>query len=182
MRTGVIVIGLISAGLVIGGTIWYFNSKKPKKSGTESDTDNKPSEGSSSTNEDIPDTTKTVSSPAQQTPSSSSSSQSMTSTTSSSGSASSASSPNVLSEVMKKLGAGARLKNNQVFAPFNNNKNIAIFYSNGRFSIFKIGEEKKGYLLKGVFKNGGLTLIPDGGKPISSGSAWTNLNTLPFKK
>lgn len=169
MRTGVIVtIGVLSAGLVIGGTVWYFRSKRPRTSTSDSTTEEKK-------DEDIPDTTKTVSSsttvsqPKQQTQT-----QSQTQTTATSG--------NVLNNLMKKLGSGARLKDNQVFAPFNSNKNIAVFYSNGRFSVFKIGEEKKGYLIKGSFKNDGLSLLPDNGKQISSGSVWTNLNMLPIKK
>ena len=173
MRTGVVVtIGLISAGLVIGGTIWYFKSKKPKTSSTDDSSDDKKGE-------DIPDTTKPASSssssPTQQSPP-------KTTTVSGGGSASSATSPNPIDEAKIKFGSGARVKDNQLFAPFNENKNIAVFYSNGRFSIFKIGEEKKGTLLKGSFRNGGLTLIPDKGKEITSGSAWTNLNRLPIKK
>lgn len=183
MKTGtVVVIGLVSAGLVIGGTIWYFNSKKPKKSSDSSSDDNKSSE-SKSANEDIPDTTKTVSESSSPSKSGSSSpSKSSTSTASSGDSTEKPSTSNVIDEVKSKLGAGARIKDNQVFAPFNSNKNIAVFYSNGRFSIFKIGEEKKGFLVKGSFKNGGLTLTPDKGKAITSGSVWTNLNRLPFKK
>lgn len=172
MKTGVIVaIGVLSAGLVISGTVWYFRSKRPKTSTSDSTNDEK-------NNEDIPDTTKTVSSSSTQYSSSPTQPkqqvQTNTSTTATSG--------NILSNLMKKLGSGARLKDNQVFAPFNSNKNIAVFYSNGRFSVFKIGEEKKGYLIKGSFKNDGLSLLPDNGKQISSGSVWTNLNMLPIKK
>lgn len=172
MRTGVIVtIGVLSAGLVIGGTIWYFRSKRPKTSTSDSTTEDKK-------DEDIPDTTKTVSSSSTQY--SAPSTQPKQQVQTSGGSSTAASNP--IDEAKSKFGSGARVKNNQLFAPFNSNKNIAVFYSNGRFSIFKIGEEKKGTLLKGSYKNGGLTLIPDNGKQISSGSAWTNLNMLPIKK
>lgn len=170
MRTGVVVtVGLISAGLVIGGTIWYFNSR-PKKS---SDADDKSDKG-----EDIPDTTK----PASSSTSTQQQSAPKKETVSSGGSTATSTSTNSIDEAKSKFGSGARVKDNQLFAPFNSNKNIAVFYSNGRFAIFKIGEEKKGTLLKGSYKNGGLTLIPDKGKEITSGSAWTNLNRLPFKK
>jgi hypothetical protein len=164
MRKGVVVIGLISAGLVIGGTIWYFNSR-PKKSDNQ-ETDKK--------DEDIPQTETTTpkSSPAP----------TKTTTVSGGGSTETATSTNLIDEAKAKFGSGARVKNNQLFAPFNSNKNIAVFYSNGRFVILKIGEEKKGTLLKGSFKDGGLTLMPDKGKVIKSSSAWTNLNMLPIKK
>ncbi len=184
MKTGtVVVIGLISAGLVIGGTVWYFNSKKPKKSSDSSNDEDNKSSDNTSKGEDIPDATNPVSSssaPSKHT--SSSTSTASASNSSSGGSASKSSTSNVIDEVKAKLGAGARVKDNQVFAPFNSNKNIAVFYSNGRFSIFKIGEEKKGYLIKGSFKNSGLTLTPDKGKAITSGSVWNNLNRLPIKK
>jgi hypothetical protein len=167
MRAGVVVIGILSAGLLIGGTVWYFRSKRPKKS----DADDKSSE-------DIPDTMpKSSTSPnVQQQPAPTNT------TVSGGGSTSTTVATNFINEVKAKLGAGTRVKDNQVFAPFNSNKNIAVFYSNGRFAIFKIGEEKKGALLKGSYSNGGLTLTPDKGKVITSSSVWTNLNRLPFKK
>lgn len=161
MKKGLVVIGVISAGLVIGGTIWYFKSKSPKSNEGDSDENKDKSE-------DIPDTTKQTSVKKETVASNTEPTKNTTSV-------------NVIDEVKSKLGSGARVKNNSVFAPFNSNKNIAVFYSNGRFSIFKIGEEKKGTLLKGTFKDGGLTLIPDKGKQVTSSSTWTNLNNL-FKK
>lgn len=173
MKKSVIVIGLISAGLVIGGTILYFKSTLKKSS---SDEENSGGEDIPTPKDTSSTNTQTQTQP-QQTPKTSTSTTSTISTTSTA----TQESP-IINDVKSKLGAGARIKNNQVFAIFNKNKNLAIFYSNNRFAIFKVGQESKGNLIKGTYNNGGLTLIPDKGNKIVSNSVWGNLERLPFKK
>lgn len=169
MKPSVVIIGIVSAGLVIGGTVWYFHDRKPKKSSEESG------------GEDIPDTNEQSGSQTNETKPSGGSSHTTQKPKSTTATATTQESP-ILTSLKSKLGAGARIKNNQVFVVFNKNQNLATFYSNNRFAIFKIGQESKGALMKGSFKNDGFTLIPDKGKEISSNSVWGNLERLPFKK
>ena len=76
--------------------------------------------------------------------------------------------------LQKNLNAKAD-KNGLVFVKFNGNKNSATFFNNNRFSINVVGQG--GYLKKGSYSNGGLTLTVDGATPISSSSVWGNLLT-----
>ena len=57
---------------------------------------------------------------------------------------------------------------------FNNNKNFAQFYTNGRVAIFTKSNNK--LLIKGSYADGGKKIILDNGKKIESGSVWMNLN------
>lgn len=65
--------------------------------------------------------------------------------------------------------------NGVVSVRFNGNKNQADFYNNNRVVINIVG--KSGFLKKGTYSNGGKTIILDGGKTITSGSVWQNLNS-----
>ena len=56
---------------------------------------------------------------------------------------------------------------------FNSNKNQADFYNNGRVVISNVGAN--GYLVKGSYRDGGLTIVLDNGKTITSNSVWNNL-------
>ncbi len=65
--------------------------------------------------------------------------------------------------------------NGVVSVRFNGNKNQADFYNNNRVIIGTVGQS--GYLKKGTYSNGGKTIVLDGGKTITSGSVWQNLNS-----
>ena len=62
-------------------------------------------------------------------------------------------------------------KNGAVAFMFDSGKYKASFYDNNRFAITGQG----GYLKKGNYSNGGLTLVVDGGKTIKGTSVYTNL-------
>jgi len=71
----------------------------------------------------------------------------------------------------------AKVINNIVTVTFNSKKNKIQFYSNGRFSINDSTTKK--LIKKGTWSDGGKKLTPDGGKTISSGSVWSNIeNTI----
>lgn len=57
---------------------------------------------------------------------------------------------------------------------FNNNKNFAYFYTNGRVAVFTKSNNK--LFIKGSYADGGKKIILDNGKKIQSGSVWTNIN------
>ena len=76
-----------------------------------------------------------------------------------------------LNSLAKSL--NSRVSNNIVIVPFNSKKNTIQFYSNGRFSINDSTTKK--LIKKGTWSDGGKKLTPDGGKTISSGSVWANI-------
>jgi hypothetical protein len=77
-------------------------------------------------------------------------------------------------QVQSNLSVNANA-NGIVSVKFNGNKNVANFYNNNRVIIGTVG--KSGYLKKGTYSNGGKTIVLDGGKTITSGSVWQNLNS-----
>ncbi len=59
-----------------------------------------------------------------------------------------------------------------IVIPFNNKKNKAQFYDNGRIVIFN---DKGAIVKKGTYSDGGKTIAIDNGKTVSSGSVFGNL-------
>lgn len=87
-----------------------------------------------------------------------------------------------IKSLKKNLGSAYVDKGDSVLMPsFNNGKHMAVFYDNNRFAIFNKGTTASP-ILKGSYKNGGLTLIPDGGSEIKSDSVIKNLVNLKLKK
>jgi hypothetical protein len=76
-------------------------------------------------------------------------------------------------EMVKKNLGGSYPEGAVASAKFDANKYQADFYNNGRVIIAKVGAN--GYLVKGSYRDGGLTIVLDNGKTISSGSVWGNL-------
>ena len=69
------------------------------------------------------------------------------------------------------VGNGSNNVSMQSFSVSHDNQ--ADFYNNGRVVVSKVGGN--GYLVKGSYRDGGLTIVLDNGKTISSGSVWGNL-------
>lgn len=76
------------------------------------------------------------------------------------------------SMVKKNLG-GTYPDGDVASTKFNSNNHQADFYNNGRVVISRVGAN--GYLVKGSYRDGGLTIVLDNGKNINSGSVWGNL-------
>lgn len=76
--------------------------------------------------------------------------------------------------VQKNLTADAKLTN-ELFLPvkFNGGKNQATFWNNDRVFFSPYGSDN--VIAKGIYSDGGKTIILDGGKTIQSPSVWTNL-------
>lgn len=76
-------------------------------------------------------------------------------------------------EMVKKNLGGKYPEGSVASAKFDGNKYQADFYNNGRVVISKVGSN--GYLVKGSYRDGGLTIVLDNGKNINSNSVWGNL-------
>lgn len=79
--------------------------------------------------------------------------------------------PDDFASVQKNLGVSA--SGDILNVKFNSSKNTADFYKNNRVIIGQVG--KTGYVAKGTYSNGGLMIILDNGKIVTSGSVWQNL-------
>lgn len=75
--------------------------------------------------------------------------------------------------VLKNLGISAKKVQDTIVAPFNSNKNFAVFYTNGRVIIFDTATKKR--LKAGSYSDGGKIIKLDTGKTLNSNSVWNNL-------
>jgi hypothetical protein len=159
MNKKVIIIGIASTVLVVGGLIWYY---KVKNESIEPEGDKEPEGNSgsgSSSNTNTGSGSNTTVKPKVE-----------------------KASTDELEKVKTNIGAAGILKDDKVAVPYlNNKKNSAVFFNNNRFSIYTKGNELK-TLVKGSYSNGGLTLSPDGGSKVTSNSVLTNLEKLIASK